>query len=87
MILPPLLQPPAGYEWRLFACTSCAVDDDGLRQDDERVFRFVAPIKVDAHEDASGPIEWCPFCEEYLSFMSYGAVKLEDVKTPTEGAR
>jgi hypothetical protein len=52
-------------EWRHFECST-----------EECGYRYVAPFKIGAHREASGPLDFCPLCEEYLPFtgIHYQAV-------------
>jgi hypothetical protein len=69
------IRAPKGTEFRVFECADCP--------DDETRYRYIAPIRIGAHYDASGPIDHCPTCESYLSMCGGWSGVLVETK-PTE---
>lgn len=53
-----LVTPLVGTEWRVFECADC----------EDEAYRYIAPVSAGASPDESGPLDFCPTCESYLSF-------------------
>jgi hypothetical protein len=68
------IMPPAGKRWFTFEC----VDTPTNAEDDTPCgYKYIAPLPEDAPYDAGGPIEFCPACGGYLSFV--GAPEGHDI--------
>lgn len=81
------IEPPEGKKWFTFECVDTPETND---EDDDTScgYKYIAPLPEAAPNDAGGPMEFCPACGGYLSFV--GAPEGHDIgwlwtrKVPTQ---
>lgn len=82
------LEPPAGTRWILYECAYDAADADEDDDDAPKCgYQYVAPVEDKAYglDVPAGPIDHCPSCGGYLSFVGQDKIGVTSGPWKREG--